>query len=480
MTRIKITTVATISFLSIFLFFVSINQLNSPEKNNQVKETEIVQSIESPYVKEFTLPKGSFPNGILMDGKGFVWIVGSDSRLYKFDPKGNKLDSVYVIGDDSESKISKMGWTIVEDNDGFLWLSQLGPQSLWRFDPAGEKFSPYDVGASPFQMKVDKEKGNVWFTTLGGNSLGVIQKLNEKGEYKIKEFNLGNDTFPSGLFLEKDHVWVAQVVGNTLTKFKIKFEGDSVASIEKMWEFPSDNKTKIYSPTDIFVKNNEMWFTEHGRSTISKYIPSENEVKRFPTSRNAFNATTLPFWIKGSEGDGMWINEHTGNKIAFFNTTDLTLTEFGIPTNSSDGSVVYPLGLAVTPHSVWFSEWNADKIAVIKTEKPIPFDIKAEEKTITIPRSSEGSRIIDLEILRNENYERPISLMVSSSMEPSLGLVNMTATFTEQEISFDGTSNKRIQLMITSNSAPSGNYTLAISASDGFVTKSAFVEMTVE
>ncbi|MEM3143203.1 MAG: hypothetical protein QXW91_01040 [Candidatus Nitrosotenuis sp.] len=419
----------------------------------------------------------------MTDSKGFVWTVGSNSRLYKFNPEDNQLASVHVIGDKEGSESSlMMGWAIAEDNDGFLWLSQFGLKSLWRFDPIDGKFSSYSVKASPFQMKVDKENGEIWFTTTG-NTVGVIQKTNgdRSNEYKIQEFDVGNDTFPSGLFLEKNHVWVAQVVGNKLIKFKINREEGLVSSIEKVFEIPSYNKTRIYSPTDVLVDDNVVWFTEHGTSTISKYVLGENQVKRFPTSRNQFNATTLPFWLKESQkGDGMWINEHTGNKIAFLNTDDMTLTEYEIPSRPPDGSVVYPLGLSTASNGVWFSEWNADKIAVIDAEKPIPFDIKVKENNIRIPRSSEKSRIIDVEILGNGKLVyRPITLMISSSMEPSLGLVNMTAKFTEEKISFTEVDTKRVQLMIDTHSAPSGNYTLAISATDGSVTKSAFVDMMI-
>ncbi|MEW6587533.1 MAG: hypothetical protein AB1299_00005, partial [Thermoproteota archaeon] len=281
MRRIKIASIAAISFLSIILLFVSQNQINSPPTDS--KPIKNVDTNRSLYVTEFTLPTNSFPNGILIDSKGFVWTVGSNSRLYKFNPADSQLTSVYVIGDKDESGSSlMMGWTIVEDNDGFLWLSQLGLKSLWRFDPTTEKFSPYGTKASPFQMKADKENGEIWFTTVG-NTVGVVKKTSDdkSNEYKIQEFDMGDNTFPSGLFLEKDHVWISQVTGNKLIKFRINRGDDQVLSIEKVFEIPSDNKTTIYSPTDVLVDDNEVWFTEHGTSTITKYVLGENQVKRF-------------------------------------------------------------------------------------------------------------------------------------------------------------------------------------------------------
>jgi hypothetical protein len=64
-------------------------------------------------------------------------------------------------------------------------------------------------------------------------------------------------------------------------------------------------------------------------------------------------------------------------------------------------------------------------------------------------------------------------------MEPSLSLVNMTAKFSNDRISPSKIENSKIQLFIDSNFAPAGNYTLAISATDGLITKSVFVDMVI-
>jgi len=59
-------------------------------------------------------------------------------------------------------------------------------------------------------MKVDKRSGNIWFTTFGSGTFGVIQKIIGNREYKVTEFNLGNDSFPSGIFLQGDSVWITE------------------------------------------------------------------------------------------------------------------------------------------------------------------------------------------------------------------------------------------------------------------------------
>ncbi len=483
LTKTKIITIFAILFVLVLLFFVS-NQIHLFEKNN-ISTLDHVTKNHTPYVNEYDLPVGSSPNGIIVDKKGFVWIVGSDSNLYKFDSRLDKIDSVYFIGDkESKPKGSIMGWAIIQDKDEMIWLSQSGLKPLWRFDPINEKFMSYMTSTTPFQMKLDEKNGNIWFTTLGGNTIGVIQKIvgpNSEIDYKITEFEVGNDSFSSGLFLENDNVWVAQVQGNKLLRFNI-IDDSNMISIKKTLEISNEYKIDVHSPTDIFVAGNEVWFTEHGTSTISQYNLDTNQVKQFPTSANLFNATTLPFWLKESQNHGLWINEHTGNKIAFFNTTDMTLLEYEIPSRPHNGTIVYPLGLTVTQNSVWFSEWNTYKIGVIDRNISIPFDISTDISQITIPKNTAGKPVmIDFTIHRNQDVssEKPISFVVSSSMEPALGLVNMTSKFSNDTISPSEMKDSKIRLLIESNFAPVGNYTLAISATDGSITKSVFVDMMI-
>ena len=139
--KTKIITVFGISFVLIMLFFVS-SQIHLFEKNNTDTSVYSVTKNHTPYVNEYDLPVDSLPNGIIVDKKGFVWIVGSNSNLYKFDSRLDKIDSVYFIGDkELKPKGSIMGWAIIQDNDGIIWLSQSGSKPLWRFDPIGEKFT---------------------------------------------------------------------------------------------------------------------------------------------------------------------------------------------------------------------------------------------------------------------------------------------------------------------------------------------------
>ena len=127
-----------------------------------------------------------------------------------------------------------MAWALVQDKNGSIWFSQAdSPNPLWRFDPSTKKFESIRmVSEAPYQMRIDQNTGNIWFTTFTDNKLGVIQKIEKNqssgnrnnensSQYKVSEFNLGNESFPSGLYLKGDSVWVTQSLNNKLVQFKM-------------------------------------------------------------------------------------------------------------------------------------------------------------------------------------------------------------------------------------------------------------------
>jgi len=191
---------------------------------------------------------------------------------------------------------------------------------------------------------------------------------------------------------------------------------------------------------------------------------------------------------QSTDDQGFWFNEHTGNRIGFFDTVTMVLTEYEIPTRPSDGYIVYPLGIAIDPadsKKLWFSEWNTDKIAVVDRSIPIPFDIHSDVKKVRLSSYNDTAKI-NIEITRNDSVDitptnKIVSLRVSSSMEPAAGLVNMTAIFSTDTIDLTEIREETTpQLTLQNHYAPPGNYNLAISATDGSVTKSVFLNLVIE
>jgi len=350
----------------------------------------------------------------------------------------------------------------------------------------------------------------------------------------VTEFNLGNDTFPSGIFLQGDSIWITETLNhNKLVQFKpITSANGTVIGVTKLSEIPpssasepvylfqpssagsNGNKDAVHfiTPTDLAVfegkngKTSSIWLPEHGTSFITEYETASKSVMRFPTSASYRHYVTLPYWMaEAPDGKGFWFNEHEGNRISFFNITDMTLTEYEIPTRDPvDGYLANALTIAVDPNDtnkVWFTEFNHDKIGVVNDSVPIQFSVhpKSDRAAVLSNNRTLKKASINLEITttkyENNGYHRSsnnntnndhaiVFLNASSSMNPGGRFVNITASFSPSPIVniSNATQAGQANLIIHRNkdtSVPGGNYTVGISATDGTVSKSSFRDLLV-
>ena len=435
-----------------------------------------------PYVREYSLPEGSKPNALLVDIHGTVWITTSDSKnLLSLDPESGVVTN-FRIGDNSLPDTVKwnstMVWTMVQDHDEKIWFSGLGTQFLWQLEPENDTFHLlHSESGAPFQMKVAKN-GEIWFTTLRGNTIGVVEKSVDG--YTISSFETGNNTTPSGVFLQNDSVWTANIDSQKILQYKITRENNFVKNIIALQSIPNYNVTMFSSPTDLLVNDNSVWLTEHGTSFLSKYDLDTGKLIRYPTSQNNFHTTTLPFWIRGIEHPNiLWFNEHQGNKIGCFDLQNETLVEYTIPSVPKDGYLTYPLNISQDPRDekiLWFSEWNTDKVGMINGHIPIPFEIIPSKKEIVLD-SNKPDDTINLEIQGDLHHSNPVFLNASSSITSTAELGNLTARFTSDMV--DLSHDRQVLLSLHDGGVSTGNYTVGISASDGYVTKTVFLNLTI-
>lgn len=468
--KIMITAIIVAAILVFVYFDQSFSKVELqnaiPEKNN-------------PYVKEYSLPPGSAPNGLVADKTGLVWVTAQNATLYSIDPSSGQVEK-YLIKSGTTRYAnagvnSTMVWAIVQDDVGNIWFSPLGSKTIWRFDPSSHAFASYvsDTGA-PFQIKAGKKE--VWFTTLSGDTIGIIKQQNN--DYTISTFDTGSGTNPAGIFLQNDFVWTANVGTQNIFKYTINQKDNLTQDIVLAQKIPKDNATLFSAPTDLLVDKNILWLTEHGTSFLTSYDLTNGQITRYPTSQNNFHTTTLPFWIRGiNDPKVLWFNEHQGNKIGRFDVSNKTLIEYNIPSLPKDGYLTYPLNISQDPHDekiLWFSEWNTDKVGVVDGNMPIPFDLDLNATKIVLSHNKTG--VVDMTITGSSHYSDTLSLNASSSITPTAELGNLTVKFSSNVV---GPSHGIIHAFLNAGQVSPGNYTVGMSVSDSFVTKTKFLDLYV-
>jgi len=447
---------------------------------NKVELQNVITEKKSPYVKEYSLPFGSAPNGLVVDKTGLIWVTAQNATLYSVNPSSGQVKKYLIMGGATPyanaGVNSTMVWAIVQDDIGNIWFSPLGTKTIWRFDPSSHAFTSYmsETGA-PFQIKTDK-KGEVWFTTLRGNTVGVIKPQNN--DYAISTFDTGSNTNPAGIFLQNNSVWIANVGTQNIFKYSINQKDNLTQDITIAQKIPQDNVTLFSAPTDLLVDKNILWLTEHGTSFLTSYDLTDGKITRYPTSTNNFQTTTLPFWIRGvNTPQVLWFNEHQGNKIGRFDISNKTLIEYNIPSLPNGGYLTYPLNISQDPHDekvLWFSEWNTDKVGVVDGNLPIPFDLDLNATQVVLGHGKTGT--VDMTVMGASHYSDNLSLNTSSSITPTADLGNLTVHFSSNEAS---PSHGTIHVFLDGSKVNPGNYTVGLSASDGFVTKTKFLDLHI-
>ncbi|MGB6784936.1 MAG: hypothetical protein WBE60_03540 [Nitrosotalea sp.] len=463
------------------------------EANSNLPSVLSIVPIRGTYVTLYPLPNGTAPNSILVDKNGIVWCIGSKIHdLFRFDPNTNSLEEYYIPGENDNNNY-KMSWSMVQDNEGNIWFSQFGQYPIWRFNPNDGIFTSFhsNIQYTPFQMKHDIKTDNIWFTTLSGGSLGVIQKVQEFGsvvnQYEINEFSIGNGTMPSGLDVNGNSIWVTEIEQGKIIRFEaIRTSNGIVTGITQVTELPKGNSKPFSLPTDVLLSENDhfLWITEHGPSTVTKYDINSQKSIQFPTAKNKYDVASLPFWLREStNGKGIWFNEHEGGSIGFL-TDNLTLTEFHLQ-NIPQNSIPFMLNLATdptNPNKLWFSLWTVDEIGVVDKSVLSPFDLMISKDKLVLSQS-ENHTLIHVTIIKNPTSDTKdmVFLNASSSMLSDGSLQNMTAQFSIPMLPITRqTPNKTmIELTLNDQSLEKGNYTIGLSAGDALLTKTVFVYLTV-
>jgi hypothetical protein len=137
------------------------------------------------------------------------------------------------------------------------------------------------------------------------------------------------------------------------------------------------------------------------------------------------------------------------------------------------------LNISEDPHDekiLWFSEWNTDKVGVINGHVKIPFDLYTNTKGIELS-SSKKDDFVDLEINSNSPLSGKILLNASSSILSTAELGNLNVRFSPNVTEL--AQDEKIRVFFHNGGIPQGNYTVGISISDGIVTKTKYLNLSI-
>lgn len=162
---------------------------------------------------EFAVPeRHAFPDGIVM---------GPDGKIWYFDPVKHKIGRVGTDGS-MEAFEGPPGLNpgitptdMAAGPDNSLWITDLGQNSLFKFDLATKGWKRYDIPepqAHPKHVRVAKD-GTVWFSMVARNKLGRFKN----GAFTSIDIQNEN---PNGLHVAEDQSLWYTTTSSTLGRIK--------------------------------------------------------------------------------------------------------------------------------------------------------------------------------------------------------------------------------------------------------------------
>ena len=240
-------------------------------------------------------------------------------------------------------------------------------------------------------------------------------------------------------------------------------------------------------------ENDNVWIVDTSSSFFFKFNPNDQTFTKFVTSTPQLSTygnetgvikspISRPYWSQTDMNGNLFFNEQTSNQLAVFDIDNEYLVEYMVPSKNpnwadcedkskSNCGVAQIFGFDAIDDKIWFTEWAENKIGVVDTKKPLPFNVKISDQSITLKKGE----------------SKTISLNLDTS--PDAGNINFNSAHTASTVTmssdilishtFNG-SNEIIVSITASEIALSGDYKLLLGVFNSEVNVSKYIDVTIE
>jgi virginiamycin B lyase len=429
---------------------------------------------------EYNLPSPSrWPNGIAAAPDGSVWFgeqaVPGVGRLFgngtlieyswPFAAHPASSSCGYETGIWGIALWNGMVWGTSSDQDAIIGVNpQNGATRVLNL--TGVTIFPYTLAVSP--------DGSLWFTALADNAvLGRVAP-----DYSVSVLpvsGLGKNIPTQVDFVNSTYSYFVALnaVNNSggLYSFNPLGAAGAVTPLKLGGSFP------LTSPDSVSSHNGTVWVAQHGAASVAMLDTRSMRWTIFPTSTESYTSTTLPYFVAVSDGR-LWFNEHYGNRIASIDPVKGTLTEYSEsdPPVTNASYIGNDLTIATAPNGLWFTSTTGNYIGLASSAYTPSFSLSIlGGRTVSVQAGGQ----VPLRFSVDGSWNSPLSVGVSDS-EAYTSVPKAISMVPSEKVIPPGSGPAQLQMQIgLGSSLKPGQYTLAVTVSDGLVLQSAFVFLNV-
>ena len=213
--------------------------------------------------KEWDLPPGHHPHGLLVDRQGMVWTTGNgNGTIGRLDP---------VSGRVTEFKTPSGGGgphtLIITDDQSTIWFTMQSGNKVASLQTKTGAIKEYPSSGGPYGLALD-HAGNVWFCRMGDSKMG---RLDPKSG-QMAEVDMGGGSLPRRVAAAPDGMlWVTLYGNGKLAKL------DPVAmKVVKTYQLPAGDG----GPYAVTVDGGGMvWANEIKTDTVVRFDPKTEKMR---------------------------------------------------------------------------------------------------------------------------------------------------------------------------------------------------------
>ena len=133
--------------------------------------------VKTQTFREWEMPSGHRPHGLLVDKQGIVWTTGNgNGTIGRLDPRTGQMSELDT-GRGSQPR------RIATAPDGMLWVTLYGNGKLAKVDPGSMKvvreYQLPGVNAGPYAVNVDGA-GMVWANEINNDTVVRLNPVNDE------------------------------------------------------------------------------------------------------------------------------------------------------------------------------------------------------------------------------------------------------------------------------------------------------------
>ncbi len=222
--------------------------------------------VKSQTFREWDMPSGHRPHGLLVDKQGMVWTTGNgNGSIGKLDPATGKIEEFKTpSGKDGRGGPHTL---VITDDQSTIWFTMQSGDKVASLDTRTGAIKEYPTSGGPYGLSIDKA-GNIWFCRMGDNKMG---KLDPKTG-QMSEVDTGRGSRPRRVATAPDGMlWITYYGNGKLAKLD-----PAAMKVVKEYPLPGGDAGAYAVNTD---GAGIVWANEINLDTVVRFDPKTEQMR---------------------------------------------------------------------------------------------------------------------------------------------------------------------------------------------------------